>query len=82
MPKRIDFKPGEVYHFSVQLDGENLIYLSERAKRVKRLISNESSFLINELLYEHRAKLTKKSVSKLSGNWQNQAEVTDKTFKK
>lgn len=86
MPKRIEFKPGEVYHFSVQLDGEVLIYLKNRAEKLKRSISNESSFLINELLYVHMSSSASKQISKIPNNMLEkaleQSKVTKKTFKK
>lgn len=83
MPKRIDFKPGEVYRFQIELDGEVMIYLKNRAERLKRNITNESSFLINELLYVHMSSSASKLTSKLPDKWlpENQANVTEKTLK-
>lgn len=86
MPKRINYKPNEVYRFQIEMTGQNLIKLTERAEKLKRNLTNESSFLINELLtefFEERLTTMSKGVKELvSKSWlpENQTEVTEKTF--
>jgi hypothetical protein len=82
MPKRIDYQPNEVYRFAIEIDGDNLIYLQQRADKLKRNLTNESSFLINELIHMHRSSSVSKLTS-LSDRWtpENQSEVTEQTLK-
>ena len=83
MPKRIDYQPNEVYRFTIEIDGDNLIYLQQRADKLKRNLTNESSFLINELIHIHKASSVSKLFSKFPENWlpENQSQVTDNTLK-
>ena len=85
MPKRIEYKENEVYTFRIELTGRILKQLEARADILKRSITNESSFLICELLTEFfepgYAPSSVKSTDLISDNWKNQSEVTEKTLK-
>ena len=75
MPKRIDYKENEVYRFQIELTGKILKQLEQRADKLKRSTTNESSFLICELLtefFESGFAVPPHIASLISDKWKNQ----------